>query len=140
MCFKLYDWKTWLTLNQLDLVLPSEIYQLVRARLEDTDVYGIGRSQYARVHMKLGELLEGEFFTHYVKMGNIMMLSEGRSNVDNIFSLYEGVLRLELDRPTYEKCGLQGRAVEDGGRKHQKNRYGTSFTMEWEIVRANRKV
>jgi ribonuclease P/MRP protein subunit RPP40 len=75
--------------------------------------------------MKLEEVLQGDFFTQYVKMGNIMMLSEGRPNVDNILSLYEGVLRLELDRPTYERCGLQGKPVEDGGKKHQKSRWGT---------------
>ncbi|CAI6248701.1 unnamed protein product [Periconia digitata] len=96
--------------------------------------------------MRLEELLEGEFFTEYIKkgipspepayipsgtvkhsglfsVGNIMMLSEGRPLVDNVFSLYEGMLRLELDRPTYEKVGLQGKPIEDGGRKHQSNRW-----------------
>jgi ribonuclease P/MRP protein subunit RPP40 len=53
-----------------------------------------------------------------------MMLSEGRPLVDNAFSLYDGVLRIELDRPTYEKCGLQGNPIEDGGKKHQKARWG----------------
>ena len=95
---------------------------------------------YARVYMKLGEVLQGDFFTEYIKKGgrmtdildeqyltgagNIMMLSEGRPLVDNVFSLYDGTLRLELDRPTYERCGLQGTPIEDGGRKHQKNRWG----------------
>jgi ribonuclease P/MRP protein subunit RPP40 len=55
-----------------------------------------------------------------------MMLAEGRPLVDNVFSLYEGVLRLELDRPTYERCGLQGSPIEDGGKKHQKARWGMS--------------
>ena len=53
-----------------------------------------------------------------------MMLSEGRPLVDNVFSLYDGILRLELDRPTYERVGLQGRSIEDGGKKHQANRWG----------------
>jgi len=52
------------------------------------------------------------------------MLSEGRPLVDNVFSLHDGILRLELDRPTYEKCGLQGKSIEDGGKKHQKARWG----------------
>jgi ribonuclease P/MRP protein subunit RPP40 len=55
------------------------------------------------------------------------MLAEGRPLVDNVFSLYEGVLRLELDRPTYERCGLQGSPIEDGGKKHQKARWGMSL-------------
>jgi ribonuclease P/MRP protein subunit RPP40 len=53
-----------------------------------------------------------------------MMLSEGRPLVDDVFSLYEGVVRLELDRPTYERCGLQGKPIEDGGKKHKKSRWG----------------
>jgi hypothetical protein len=36
-----------------------------------------------------------------------------------------GILKLELDRPTYERCGLEGKPIEDGGRKHQKARYCT---------------
>jgi ribonuclease P/MRP protein subunit RPP40 len=122
------------------LVLPQEIYEVVRGELERRG--GVVRDVYARVFMKLGELLAGDFFMEYIKKGewdvstiwvmrradsgagNIMMLSEGRPLVDNVFSLYDGVLRLELDRPTYEKCGLQGRPIEDGGKKHQKARWG----------------
>ncbi|ORY07787.1 ribonuclease P 40kDa subunit-domain-containing protein [Clohesyomyces aquaticus] len=113
--------------HTLDLILPEELYALVRARLDVTD--GVGRLHYARVHMKLGELLESEFFTEYIKKGNIMMLSEGRPLVDNVFSLYEGVLRIEVDRPTYERCGLQGTPIEDGGRKHQKARWVIQFDL-----------
>jgi ribonucleases P/MRP protein subunit RPP40 len=112
---------------QVDLILPGEIFDLVHQHLEENDT--VLKSQYARVYMKLGEILTGDFFTEYVKEGNIMMLSEGRPLVDNIISLYEGVLRLELDRPTYERCGLQGTPIEDGGRKHQKARWGMYTTM-----------
>lgn len=58
-----------------------------------------------------------------------MMLSEGRPLVDNVFSLFDGKLRLELDRPTYERCGLQGISIEDGGRKHQKSRWIVDFDL-----------
>lgn len=51
------------------------------------------------------------------------MRSEGRVLVDNVFTLSDGILRLELDRPTYERCGLAGKPIEDGGRKHQKSRF-----------------
>ncbi|KAF2706656.1 hypothetical protein K504DRAFT_437416 [Pleomassaria siparia CBS 279.74] len=113
--------------HTLDVILPEEIYEIIRAQLEDES--GVARSQYARVHMKLGELLQGDFFTEYIKKGNIMMLSEGRPLIDNVFSLYEGVLRLELDRPTYERCGLQGNPIEDGGKKHQKSRWVVEFDL-----------
>lgn len=56
-----------------------------------------------------------------------MMLSEGRPLIDQVFSLYGGVLRLELDRPTYERCGLQGKPIEDGGKKHQRARWGNAY-------------
>ncbi|KAF2745548.1 hypothetical protein M011DRAFT_469600 [Sporormia fimetaria CBS 119925] len=115
--------------HTLELILPEEVYELVRARLETANDDAIPRPQYARVYMKLEDLLCGEFFIQYVKMGNIMMRSEGRTNVDNIFTLYEGVLRLELDRPTYERCGLQGSPMEDGGRKHQKARWVVEYDL-----------
>lgn len=55
------------------------------------------------------------------------MLSEGRPGIDNVFSLREGVLRLEIDKPTFERMGLDGRAIPTEGRKHIKARYGMSF-------------
>ncbi|KAF2733175.1 hypothetical protein EJ04DRAFT_277525 [Polyplosphaeria fusca] len=110
----------------VDLVLPEEIYELVKTELEAGDE---ARLQYSRVYMKLGELLEGDFFSEYVKNGKIIMLSEGRPLVDNAFSLHEGTLRLELDRSTYERCGLQGEPIEDGGKKHQKARWVIKFDL-----------
>ena len=79
--------------------------------------------------MKLSEMLQGDFFLEYVKKGNIMMLSEGKPLVDNRLSLYEGVLRLDLDRATYERCGLQGQPIEDGGKRHQKSRWLVVFDL-----------
>ncbi|KNG51267.1 ribonuclease rpp40 [Stemphylium lycopersici] len=113
--------------HRLDLVLPEEIYELVKDELKRGD--GPARAQYARVHMKLGEILEGEFLEGYIKQGNIMMLSEGRALVDDRFELYEGILRMELTRPTYERCGLQGTPIEDGGKKHQKRRWVVEYDL-----------
>ncbi|KAK5121545.1 hypothetical protein LTR16_004319 [Cryomyces antarcticus] len=102
------------------LILPSELYELIKHEL-DGDV---GTLRYSRVNMSLGEIISGDFFNHYVKIGNVLMLSEGRHGVDHVFSLCEGVLRLELDKATYERAGLVGSAIPDGGRKHVKTRYG----------------
>lgn len=52
------------------------------------------------------------------------MLSEGRPGIDNVFSLCEGLLRLEVDKATFERMGLEGHAIPSGGRKHVKARYG----------------
>lgn len=77
------------------------------------------------------------------------MLSQGEPRVDNVYSLSEGeyahgispiglglghqvlisgmlgILRLHLNRETYERAGLQGKAIQSGGRKHVKARYCT---------------
>jgi ribonuclease P/MRP protein subunit RPP40 len=83
--------------------------------------------QYARVYMKPLDLLTGEFFNSYIKSGDITMLSEGRPGSDDaIFSLADGILRIECDKPTYEKLGLEGKAVGSEGRKHVKARFGKS--------------
>lgn len=110
--------------HTLDLILPAELYELVHQKLETYIP-----SQYARAHMKLGEILESEFLSSYIKQGNIMMLSEGRPLIDNRFELYDGILRLELDRQTYERCGLQGVPIEDGGKKHQKARWIVTYNL-----------
>ena len=51
------------------------------------------------------------------------MLSEGRPGIDHIFSLSNGILRLEVDKPNFERMGLEGKAISSGGRKHVKARY-----------------
>lgn len=74
--------------------------------------------------MKLLDIISGDFFNSYIKSGNVTMLSEGRAGIDNVFSLCEGILRLEVDKPTFEKLGLEGKVVAGEGRKHVKARFG----------------
>ena len=57
------------------------------------------------------------------------MRSQGRSAIDHVFSLSDGVLRLEVDKPTYERLGLTGVAVAGHGRKHVAARYGTASCL-----------
>lgn len=123
--------------HTIDLVLPEELYELVRNELDRFD--GPARAQYARVHMKLGEIIESEFLDTYIKQGNIMMLSEGRPLIDDRFELYEGTLRMELTRPTYERCGLQGTPIEDGGRKHQKQRWVVEYDLRASSMKHGKK-
>jgi ribonuclease P/MRP protein subunit RPP40 len=110
--------------HTLDLVLPSDMYELVRQKLSTYP-----SATYARVHLKLADILDPTFLHTYIKQGNIMMLSQGRPLVDNHFHLYAGTLSLSLDRPTYERCGLHGTPLEDGGRKHQKQRWSVTFDL-----------
>lgn len=113
--------------HTMDLILPEELFVLVKDKIENVESFA--HTQYARVYMSLSEILENEFFNSYIKQGNIMMLSEGRPNVDNRFELFDGILRMELNRPTYERCGLQGMPIEDGGKKHQKQRWTVEHNL-----------
>jgi len=105
--------------HQISLLLPSPKQQEFEKK-----ILGDGILQYARVYMKPLDLVSGEFFNSYIKSGNIVMLSEGRSGTDTVFSLSDGILRIECDRSTYEKLGLEGKVVGGEGRKHIKARFG----------------
>lgn len=57
------------------------------------------------------------------------MRSEGRPRIDKIFSVHEGILRLELDKATYERTGLSGTPIPHEGRKHIKVRYAVDINL-----------
>ncbi|KAI1467678.1 ribonuclease P 40kDa subunit-domain-containing protein [Daldinia caldariorum] len=122
-------WSTLLSQDfvyKVDLILPAELTQLVKDKL-------IGDPSRApvfyKVIMKLGQVLEGDFFTEYIKIGNIMMLSEGRIDSENVFSLKEGVLTMYLDKETYERAGLVGRPHGVKGKRGLKPRWIVQFDL-----------
>lgn len=120
--------------HTLDLVLPAEVWDIVRAHLAAHN-----ERVYARAWMKLGDVLEDEFLDAYIRNGSASMLSEGRVNVDTSFEIGEGVLRIEMDRRTYERAGLVGVAVEDGGRKHQRNRWRVECDLKLDSMKKGKK-
>lgn len=64
------------------------------------------------------------------------MLSEGRTNVENVFSLREGLLTMYLDKETYERAGLVGKPHGVKGKRGLKPRWGEHyehFTMQHNI-------
>lgn len=69
-------------------------------------------------------------------VGNIIMLSEGRRGIDTFFTLIDGILRLEVDKATFERLGLEGKVIPTPGRKHGKVRYGAFHLIE-RITRIN---
>ncbi|CAK7562468.1 MAG: hypothetical protein SEPTF4163_000314 [Sporothrix epigloea] len=96
--------------SQVDLVLPRACADEVQKKLaRRPPTFTTQPQRYARVVMTLGQVLQGTFFTEYVKAGSILMLSEGRLGQDNVFSLKDGRLTLYLERETYERAGLVGR-------------------------------
>lgn len=40
-----------------------------------------------------------------------------------------GTLRIELDKATYERAGLQGKSIPDGGQKHKHSRYAIEIDL-----------
>lgn len=95
-------------INKVEMILPKELYEIMANEMDG--VFGESRIPvYKRVVLPLSALLEGDFFTEYIKIGeayerignlhfltdfpgNVLMLSKGRIGADNVFSLSEGKL------------------------------------------------
>jgi hypothetical protein len=93
--------------------------KLVEVKLQELST----RFTYSKVSMSLIQIVTGDFFDHYIKKGNILLISEGRHQIDNRYYIKDGILKLELDRSTYQRCGLVGAPVRSAGRVHVKSRY-----------------
>jgi ribonuclease P/MRP protein subunit RPP40 len=52
-------------LKSVNMILPGELYDLIRDRIEDATM----KASYAKVILKLQDVLSGTFFTEYVKKG-----------------------------------------------------------------------
>ncbi|KAL2837914.1 ribonuclease P 40kDa subunit-domain-containing protein [Aspergillus pseudoustus] len=102
-----------------EVTLPSDVYATIESSLDSK----LQKLSYARLSMTLSSLFEGDFFNTYIKAGNILMISEGRSGLDNVYTLKDGILRLELGKEGFERTGLEGKPVRTGGKKHAKERY-----------------
>ncbi|KAF5870060.1 putative ribonuclease p 40kda subunit protein [Botrytis fragariae] len=125
-------------INKVEMILPKELYEIMKSGVDG--VLGEDSPVYSRVVLPLSALLEGEFFTEYIKkgearegiarllfaygiLGNIMMLSKGMMGVDNVFSLSEGILTLHLDKETYERSGLVGKPEGIKGKREHRPRW-----------------
>ncbi|KAF3053081.1 hypothetical protein E8E11_003486 [Didymella keratinophila] len=120
--------------HTLDLILPAEIWDLVESHLAAHNAL-----VYARAWMKLGDVLEDEFLDAYIRNGSVFMLSEGRADVDTRFEIREGVLTIEMGRSVYERAGLVGVPIEDGGKKHQKMRWKLEYDLKLDSMKKGKK-
>lgn len=120
--------------HTLDLVLPAELWDLVRVHLAAHN-----ERVYAHAFLKLSDVLEDEFLDAYIRQGRVTMLSAGRAGVDAWFEIVEGVLSIEMDRHMYERAGLVGVAVEDGGKKHRKGRWRVEYDLKQPAMRKGKK-
>ncbi|KAI0869467.1 ribonuclease P 40kDa subunit [Hypoxylon argillaceum] len=126
---KAKPWSTLLSqdyVHKIDLILPQELLQFVKERIID-DTTRI--PSYHRVIMTLGQVLEGDFFTQYIKIGNIMMLSEGKVSTDNVFSIQDGKLIMYLDKETYERAGLVGKPHGAKGARGSQPRWVVEYDL-----------
>ncbi|KAA8567140.1 hypothetical protein MFRU_007g02360 [Monilinia fructicola] len=112
-------------INKVEMILPKELYEIMEKGMNDmTGFFAESRNPvYSRVVLPLSALLEGEFFTEYIKRGNVLMLSKGRIGVDNVFSLSEGILTLHLDKESYERSGLVGKPEGIKGKREHRPRW-----------------
>ncbi|KKK14256.1 hypothetical protein P175DRAFT_0504281 [Aspergillus ochraceoroseus IBT 24754] len=106
-------------IHTVEVILPMEGYSSIESSLDSK----LQKLQYARVSMTLSSIIHGEFFNTYIKSGNILMISEAQSSSENVFTLRDGVLRLELAKECFERTGFTGKPVRTGGKKHTKERY-----------------
>ncbi|KAK4078231.1 uncharacterized protein Triagg1_3247 [Trichoderma aggressivum f. europaeum] len=111
-------------IHKVDLIIPQDIYEAVAQKMTEREA-----PAYYRVVMTLGQVLETKFLTQYIKLGNIMMLSEGKTTIGNLFTLREGNLDLYLDRETYERAGLEGKPYGIKGGRGSKPRWTMSVDL-----------
>ncbi|KAL4773059.1 ribonuclease P 40kDa subunit-domain-containing protein [Aspergillus nidulans var. acristatus] len=121
--------------HTVELTMPKEVYLSIESSLDSN----LQKLRYARLSMTLSSLIEGDFFNTYIKTGNILMISEGRSGLDNVFTLKEGVLKLELGKEDYEKTGLTGKPVRTGGKKHGKERFVIELNLRLPLMLHGKK-
>ncbi|KAF3909894.1 hypothetical protein ABW21_db0208385 [Orbilia brochopaga] len=103
-------------LGHVDVLLPDEVCELVQQKLDEH----VKPLQYHRIFMSLKDIVEKDFYNHYIRRGNILLLSDGRIDVDNVYCLYDGTLYLFLKKDTYERAGLVGKKAVFGGRKKER--------------------
>ncbi|ETS86845.1 hypothetical protein PFICI_00673 [Pestalotiopsis fici W106-1] len=110
---------------QVDLILPQEAADKLRIKLAQ-ETYS---PTYYRVIMKLADILDGDFFTQNIKLGSIMMLSNGNTSQENVFSLRDGILTMFLDKEAYERAGLVGQPHGVKGKRGLKPRWVVQYDL-----------
>ncbi|KAJ5387999.1 hypothetical protein N7509_010540 [Penicillium cosmopolitanum] len=105
--------------HTVEVILPEAVYTSIQSSLDAK----LTKPRYARVFMSPADILDGDFFNTYIKSGNVIMISEGRSGSDIVFTLREGICKIELGKEIYERTGLNGKSIRSGGRKHEKERF-----------------
>ncbi|RYP69117.1 hypothetical protein DL771_006271 [Monosporascus sp. 5C6A] len=91
--------------HEVDLILPQGLVHVVKDKIA---CESRATPTYSRVIMKLGQILEGDFFTEYIKIGLLVMY---------------------LDKETYERAGLVGKPYGVKGQRGLKPRWIVEFDL-----------
>lgn len=67
------------------------------------------------------------------------MMSEGVAGVQNTYSLKDGILTLDVDKATYERCGLVGSVTQSAGRKYIKSRFKIELDLRLQSMQHGKK-
>ncbi|KAF5574808.1 ribonuclease P MRP subunit POP1 [Fusarium pseudoanthophilum] len=99
-------------IHKVDLILPSEAYDAACQQLSNTQ----NAPRYARVVMSLGDILQGDFFTEYIKKGKN-------------YALCLSILTMFVDKETYERAGLVGKPYGAKGGRGSKPRWMVTYNL-----------
>ncbi|KAL2143784.1 hypothetical protein VTI28DRAFT_9999 [Corynascus sepedonium] len=111
--------------HRADLIIPQEVSESIQGKFFKTST----GPEYKRVVLSLHDILTGDFFTEYIKKGDVVMLSEGRRGIDNVFALRRGALTMFLDKETYERAGLVGKPDGAKGNRGTRPRWIVEFDL-----------
>ncbi|KAM5381777.1 hypothetical protein ACJZ2D_002997 [Fusarium nematophilum] len=115
-------------IHKVDFILPADVYDVVHGELAGKQI----DPRYSKVTMTLGDVLQGDFFTEYIKKGmhwDILMLSEGKMTAGTLYTLRQGVLTMYLEKDTYERAGLVGKPYGAKGGRGSKPRWVVSYNL-----------
>ncbi|PFH56679.1 hypothetical protein XA68_16137 [Ophiocordyceps unilateralis] len=112
-------------IHRIDLIAPQDCYAALFQKL----VMQQRQPVYARVTMPLEQLLQADFLSECVRKGDALLLSRGRTPTDNVFSLRKGILRMYLDKETFERAGLPGKPYGSKGNRGLKPRWMVSHDL-----------
>ncbi|KAK0383080.1 hypothetical protein NLU13_8994 [Sarocladium strictum] len=112
-------------IQKVDLIMSQDHANIVQEKLD----YILSPS-YSRVTMTLGQILEKDFFTDYVKTGSVLMMSQGRKAVDDVFTLEYGSLNMYLGKESYERAGLVGKTYGAKGNRKLKPRWVVTYDLK----------
>ncbi|KAK9345347.1 ribonuclease P 40kDa subunit-domain-containing protein [Lipomyces starkeyi] len=97
--------------QRVDIIIPTDAYEgavslspILNGRKCAEDW------RYYHTTTPLGSFFKPEFMNQYIKKDNCLVLSLAEIDTEDVYCIYDGILRLSLRKETYERMGLQGKS------------------------------